>query len=173
MSLKEGPLWRVGTDDVRATIALGRRLGERLVEGLMVGLSGPLGAGKTHFVKGLALGNGLADPNEVSSPTFVLVQEYPGRLRLYHLDVYRLGDAKAVLGLGIEEMAAEGRALVVEWADKFPDVWPSDRLEATITPGPGETDRAFEFRAMGAVAEAVLSRLREAEPLGPGGERAP
>lgn len=173
MSLDEGSLWRVRTDGVRATIALGRRLGERLVGGLMVGLAGPLGAGKTHFVKGMALGNGLADPNEVNSPTFVLVQEYPGRLRLYHLDVYRLGDAKAVLGLGIEEMTAERCALVVEWADKFPDVWPSDRLEATITPGPGAADRAFEFRAMGAVAEAVLGRLREAEPPGTVRERAP
>ena len=100
------------------TIALARELAAGLGPGAVVLLSGDLGAGKTAFVRGLALGLGI-DPEEVSSPTFTLVHEYRGgRLTLYHADLYRLGGA-ATDDLGLEEMGVRDGVLAVEWAERL------------------------------------------------------
>ena len=104
------------------------RLGEGLAPALQVGdvilLEGPLGAGKTRFVVGLA--RGLACKARVRSPTFGLVHEYGGRITLAHLDLYRLAPGD-VEGLGIEELAQRA-ALVVEWGEKLPSPWSEDAL---------------------------------------------
>jgi tRNA threonylcarbamoyladenosine biosynthesis protein TsaE len=114
------------------TRALGRRLARRLAAGDCVALSGPLGAGKTVLVRGLAEGLGLADRRWVSSPTYVLVQEYPGRLPIYHLDLYRTVSPEAELAeLGIDEMLADG-VVLIEWADKARDALPRPRWEVDI-----------------------------------------
>ena len=100
------------------TIAAGRELADELSAGDVVLLYGDLGAGKTAFVKGLAEGLGVAR-EEVSSPTFTLVQEYRGgRLTLYHVDLYRLDDPREVVDLGLDEIAAGG-VLAIEWAEKL------------------------------------------------------
>jgi len=100
------------------TFALGKRLAERLQPGTFVLLHGDLGAGKTAFVRGMAAGLG-ADPGEVSSPTFVLVQHYKGRVPLTHVDLYRLDSGTAVDDLGLEEMAS-GAVVAIEWAERLP-----------------------------------------------------
>lgn len=101
------------------TRAAGAELGRRLRGGELIALSGPLGAGKTEFVKGLAQGLDVPADEPVVSPTFVLVREYAGRLKLYHLDAYRLQTASELSGLGFDEMRADPRAVVViEWADR-------------------------------------------------------
>jgi tRNA threonylcarbamoyladenosine biosynthesis protein TsaE len=99
------------------TEAIGADLAARLVGGSRVLLYGELGAGKTAFVRGLAAGLGI-DPDEVSSPTFTLVQEYRGRLPLYHVDLYRLGPGE-VDDLGLDALAADG-VLAIEWAERMP-----------------------------------------------------
>lgn len=99
------------------TEAVGARLADRLGPGARVLLYGELGAGKTAFVRGLATGLGV-DPDEVSSPTFTLVQEYRGRLSLFHVDLYRLAPGE-VDDLGLDALAADG-VLAVEWADRLP-----------------------------------------------------
>ena len=100
-------------------MAIGRDLAGTLSPGDVVLLHGELGSGKTAFVKGLAEGLGIAR-DEVSSPTFTLVQEYRGgRLTLVHVDLYRLNDAREVDDLGLDEIAVDG-VLAVEWADKLP-----------------------------------------------------
>ena len=99
------------------TEAIGADLATRLVAGSRVLLYGELGAGKTAFVRGLAAGLGV-DPDEVSSPTFTLVQEYRGRLPLYHVDLYRLAPAE-VDDLGLDALAADG-VLAIEWAERMP-----------------------------------------------------
>lgn len=99
------------------TEAVGADLASRLGPGARVLLYGELGAGKTAFVRGLAAGLGI-DPDEVSSPTFTLVQEYRGRLSLFHVDLYRLAPGE-VDDLGLDALAADG-VLAIEWAERLP-----------------------------------------------------
>ena len=101
------------------TAAVGRDLARALTRGAAVLVSGDLGAGKTAFVRGLAEGLGI-DPADVTSPTFTLIQEYrSGRVPLFHVDLYRLNDAREIEELGLE-MADEG-VLAIEWAEKLSD----------------------------------------------------
>jgi len=110
---------------VEETIALGRALGRLLRAGDFLALSGPLGAGKTQLIKGVAAGLEVPDEEPVVSPTFVLIREYVGRLKLYHVDAYRLRSTDELLALGLEEMMSEPRAAVaVEWADRVADAVP-------------------------------------------------
>ena len=105
------------------TIALARALAATLRRGAVLALSGDLGAGKTHFVKGLAAG--LGTTASVTSPTFTLIHEYPGgRLPLYHFDFYRLDDADEALRIGLDEYLDGDGACVIEWAEKFPALLP-------------------------------------------------
>ena len=130
------------THSLDETIALGRQFADRLAAGDRVGLTGQLGAGKTQFVRGVALGLGLDDGRMVHSPTFVIAQEYPGRVPIYHLDAYRLTDPVAeLLDLGISEMLADG-VVLLEWADRAGDLLGAGawRVEIEII---GPTDRRF------------------------------
>jgi tRNA threonylcarbamoyladenosine biosynthesis protein TsaE len=102
------------------TAAVGARLARELRPGAVIHLFGDLGAGKTVFVRGLAEGLGL-DPDEVSSPTFTLIQEYrePERVTLFHVDLYRLEGAE-VRDLGLDSLTADG-IVAIEWANRLPD----------------------------------------------------
>ena len=112
------------------TFAFAQQIGERVNERAVFLLSGDLGAGKTVFAKGLAAGLGI-DPEEVTSPSFTLVNEYEGRLRLYHVDLYRL-DAGACRELGLEEIFADERAVtVIEWAERLSEI-PAGALRVEI-----------------------------------------
>ena len=114
------PHWLVSrTKRPRATFELGRRIGRTLRPGAVIALSGPLGAGKTVFAKGIAAGAGVADTARVSSPSFTLVNIYEGRYRIFHIDLYRLDREQDILDLGWEDMIGEGIVLV-EWAEKLP-----------------------------------------------------
>lgn len=109
------------------TLALGRAIGTVLRPGDVVALVGELGVGKTHLVKGIAEGLGVADRRAVNSPTFTLVNEYPGRHRLFHLDAYRLNSVAEFAALGLDEMVAQG-VVVVEWADRVKGAIEPDAL---------------------------------------------
>ena len=102
------------------TFDLGEQVGRRLTGGEILLLSGPLGAGKTMFVKGLASGLGI-DAEEVTSPSFTLVNPYDGRLRLYHIDLYRLDEgASAAHAVDLDELLMDQRAvIVIEWAERL------------------------------------------------------
>lgn len=105
------------------TVAHGHAFGATLRRGDVLALCGELGAGKTHFVKGLAAG--LGAPVSVTSPTFTLLHEYAGgRLPLYHFDFYRLDDADAALRIGLDEYLFGDGVCVIEWAEKFPALLP-------------------------------------------------
>ncbi len=108
------------------TLALGRVLGGLLRGRDFLALAGPLGAGKTQLIKGIAAGLGVPEEEPVVSPTFVLIREYVGRLKLYHVDAYRLQGAADLPALGVEEMAAEPDAVIaVEWADRVAQAVPA------------------------------------------------
>lgn len=124
------------------TLALGRRLAERLAPGTVVALYGDLGAGKTHLAKGLCAGLGVA-PEAVTSPTFTLVQEYDGRLPVFHFDAYRLDDPAAFYDLGYEEYFFGDGVSVVEWPERVEALIPADALRLRLTHA-GETQRRIE-----------------------------
>ena len=106
--------------NLAATEDLGRRLGENLFPGAVVALNGPLGAGKTFLTRATALGLGIPDERMVTSPTFVLIQEYKGRLPIYHFDLYRLAKGNDFQDLGAAEYLEGQGVCLIEWADKFP-----------------------------------------------------
>jgi len=106
------------TRNVDETIELGRLMGAGFVGGEIVSLVGQLGTGKTHFIKGLAVGLDVGDSMAVTSPTFTLINEYEGRLMLYHVDAYRLKGSEQLGALGFDEFCCGDTVVVVEWADR-------------------------------------------------------
>ena len=145
--------------DLEATAAFGRRLGALLFPGAVVALVGPLGAGKTHLVRAVAEGLGIADSRAVSSPTFVLIQEYDARLPVYHFDAYRLRGPAEFFDLGAHEYF-EGRGVcLVEWADRVEACLPAEHLRITIDVT-GETSRRFTLEGFGGRYEDLVRRLR-------------
>jgi tRNA threonylcarbamoyladenosine biosynthesis protein TsaE len=125
----------VRTHSEQDTFALAASLADALKPGTFVLLYGELGAGKTAFVRGLAAGLG-ANPEDVSSPTFVIMQHYKGRIPLTHVDLYRLETAAEVDDLGLDELASGG-VLAVEWAGKLPRL-PDRSLSVTIEDAGGD-----------------------------------
>ena len=123
------------------TVAAGERLGRRLPPGAVVLLFGDLGAGKTAFVRGLARGLGVSD-DEVTSPTFTLVQEYRGRTTLHHVDLYRLEPAE-VADLGLDELTSGDAVVAIEWAERWHDA-PAGAWEVRLSHD-GDQQRRIEI----------------------------
>jgi tRNA threonylcarbamoyladenosine biosynthesis protein TsaE len=145
--------------DPAATTALGRRLGELLFPGAVLALIGPLGAGKTHLVRAVALGLGIADSRAVSSPTFVLIQEYEARLPIFHFDAYRLRGAGEFFDLGAHEYFEAGGVCLVEWADRVPGCLPPEHLQVTLAVT-GESARRATLEGRGARHADLLRRMQ-------------
>ena len=145
------------------TQAVGRAIGRASAAGELIGLLGELGAGKTRLVKGIALGLEVAESSEVKSPTFVIVREHAGRLRLFHVDAYRLSGAAELWAIGLEEILAQAGLVVIEWAKHVADSLPVDRLtvELGIT---GPNSRRIRLRGGGPRANELLGRIREQLP---------
>jgi tRNA threonylcarbamoyladenosine biosynthesis protein TsaE len=102
------------------TIKFGQYFGSQLKGGEVVALVGPLGSGKTHLIKGIVEGLGAKDaPNEVTSPTFVLVNEYAGRLDIFHVDAYRLESIEQFEQIGFDDYCRADSVVLIEWADKI------------------------------------------------------
>ena len=145
-------------ENLSETEALGRKLGGLLFANAVVGLAGPLGAGKTHFVRAVAEGLGIANPAAVTSPTFGLVHEYPARLPIFHFDAYRLSGPGAFLDLGVNEYYEAGGVCLIEWADRVISALPDERLDITILPL-DESRRRFEVVPRGAAWDDLVARL--------------
>ncbi|HEX6129556.1 MAG TPA: tRNA (adenosine(37)-N6)-threonylcarbamoyltransferase complex ATPase subunit type 1 TsaE [Candidatus Limnocylindria bacterium] len=150
------------SDSAAETRRLGIALGSLARPGAMIALVGPLGAGKTQLAKGVAEGLGVT--SVVNSPTFILMNEHVGRLRLFHVDAYRLDDPEEALAAGLlDERGAEG-VTVVEWADRLDGWLPLDRLDVELEMDPdGRPDRRrIAWQAHGEaharLAEAALGR---------------
>jgi tRNA threonylcarbamoyladenosine biosynthesis protein TsaE len=142
--------------DLAQTTAFGRRLAELLFPGAVVALVGPLGAGKTHFVRAVVEGMG-GNGRRVSSPTFALVHEYDARLPVYHFDTYRLPDEAAFAELGVSEYFEGDGVCLVEWADRVEGVLPAEHLRVTIEVT-SETRRRFTIEGRGERYAGLISR---------------
>ena len=126
-----------------ATDAAGERLGRTLGPGAVVALTGELGAGKTCFVQGLV--RGLGATIRATSPTFVLVNEYKGRVPIHHVDAYRTGSMTELMDLGLLEMVGGEGVTLIEWADKLVPLLPPDAVHVHIA-GVGDQPRTITIR---------------------------
>jgi tRNA threonylcarbamoyladenosine biosynthesis protein TsaE len=115
------------------TQQVGREIASLLPRQAVVLLIGDLGAGKTTITKGIVEGRGAASANEVSSPTFTLIHEYGEPVSVYHADLYRLDNAEQVRRLGLEELFERPALLLVEWGERFPELFPKVRFEIRLT----------------------------------------
>ena len=152
----------VVTDSAAATQAAGQALAAAVQPGQIIALRGNLGAGKTTFVQGLARGLGVS--GRVSSPTFVLVNEYTGAsgVRLAHVDTYRLGVAALdeAEGMGIEELLEDaGTVVAIEWADRVLELLPEDILMVELEYGLGEDQRFIRISALGPHSAGALRKV--------------
>lgn len=142
------------------TARIGQSLGVLLFSGAVVALIGPLGAGKTWFTRNVAISLGLATPEQVTSPTFVLIQEYAARLPIYHFDVYRLKQLSEFEDLGALEYLAGDGVCLLEWADRVAPLLPAEylRVEFELT-GPGS--RVIHLTAIGERYSELIDKLRD------------
>ncbi|MCX6357159.1 MAG: tRNA (adenosine(37)-N6)-threonylcarbamoyltransferase complex ATPase subunit type 1 TsaE [Candidatus Aureabacteria bacterium] len=145
------------TRSAEETRSLGERIGELLSPGAVLALHGELGAGKTCLVKGLARGLGIDGAVNVSSPSFVIINEYPGRVPLFHFDLYRIHDAREMIDLDWEDYLDRGGVIAIEWAERMQELLPDDhlgvRLEIT-----GERSRKIVFSGVGVAGIADVLR---------------
>jgi tRNA threonylcarbamoyladenosine biosynthesis protein TsaE len=147
------------TDSPDQTLRVGRRLGEILSGGAFIALIGSLGAGKTLLTKGIAGGLGVEDLGEVTSPTFVLVNEYRGCVPIYHIDLYRLESFAEVEAIGWDEWIGGPGVTLVEWAEKMEDDLPEERVEVHLQ-WAGEEKRRLLFKGRGRMGRKIVEELR-------------
>lgn len=141
-----------------ATERLGQAIGRALMGGEVLALTGELGAGKTTLVRGIA--GGLKAPStSVSSPTFVLIHEYRGRLPLIHADLYRLRTEAEAGSIGLQDYFSDRAVVAIEWADRFPGLLPQDRLEIRLSHR-SPLVRTARLHAQGPRSHALLARVR-------------
>lgn len=144
------------------TARIGQRLGELLQRGDLLLLLGEFGAGKTHFAKGIA--QGLGSPDLVNSPSFVLVNEYRAGathayLPIYHVDLYRLEDAREISGIGLDEIATGDGVCMIEWGQRAADWLPAERISVSLS-YLSDTKRTLRFEPYGTRAIAVVAQLK-------------
>ena len=140
------------------TIRIGKRIGRHLKAGDVVALTGELGAGKTHLIKGIAAGAGIRETDRVTSPSFTLLQEYPGKIPFYHVDFFRLNLEEESETLGLEDVLGKNGITAIEWAGKFPSWLPEDHLSIHID-YLGPHARSLSFQGRGKGGERLLREI--------------
>lgn len=157
--------WELVSSSQQQTDRLGQALGRALRGGETIALYGPLGAGKTALVRGIAQGLG-ASPTAVTSPTFVVIHEYQGRLPLAHMDWYRIRSLRELESTGLAEYFSGQTVTAIEWAEKGLALLPQDRIEITLSHRAAQS-RTIQLRATGPASVEVLARTRGAHRASP------
>jgi tRNA threonylcarbamoyladenosine biosynthesis protein TsaE len=152
----------IQTKRVSETIRIGKSIGGHLLPGDVVALVGELGAGKTQFIKGLAVGAGISNPAYISSPSFTLIHEYLGKIPFYHVDLFRLEREKEAEELGLEDYFQGEGITAIEWADKIPSLLPPQNLFIHIT-YLGKNSRSLEIIGRGKRYEDIVNQLRNSD----------
>jgi tRNA threonylcarbamoyladenosine biosynthesis protein TsaE len=146
-------------DSVLKTLQFGERLGTLLEGGDVLALMGDLGTGKTVLARGIALGVGIP-PEQVTSPTFTLIQAYKGRIPVIHADLYRLEGQVDTLSLGLHEYFTQQNIVIIEWADRFFPSLPPDHLTIQLAHGDTEDIRLLQLQGTGARNKHILEVLQ-------------
>jgi len=134
------------SNSVEQTIRLGEKIGSGLKGGEVIGIAGRLGTGKTQLIKGIASGAGAKNTREVTSPTFVVINEYTGRLDIYHIDAYRLNSIVEFEMLGFDDLCYPGSVVLIEWVDKIEQALKGiDYIKINIE-NTGKTQRKIQIR---------------------------
>ena len=151
--------WTVTSNSSRKTMSLGRTLASWVQSGDIIGLVGELGTGKTCFVRGFCAGLGVGAQAWVRSPTFTLINEYLGRLPIYHIDLYRVGKQEELEALNLREYLYDGGVSLVEWFEYLPAAELDEYLELRIAHG-GGAKRELTFVAHGERYDKILESLK-------------
>jgi len=146
-------------ESVQETIQFGEGLGQQLTGGEVLALTGDLGAGKTVLTRGIAAGLGIP-MDQVSSPTFTLIQEYPGAIPLIHVDLYRLDGPSDISTLGLEEYFTPNTIVLIEWADRFPQILPSDHIAIRLEYGETEDIRLLRISGTGPRSIRMVANMQ-------------
>jgi len=141
------------------TRRLGGRLGELMKGGEVIALQGTLGTGKTRWVQGMGMGLQVEVP--ITSPTFTLINEYQGRLRLYHIDLYRVAEVREAMEFGLDDYLYGSGVCVIEWAERVMDALPDEHLWITLH-HLDETKRRITMRAHGEYHRQMLREFQQA-----------
>jgi len=149
---------QITTHSAAETQKLGYTLGAGIHQAIIIALTGDLGSGKTAFVQGLAKGLGVSEKYYITSPTFTLVNEYPGRYRLFHVDLYRIEHAPEWAEIGLDDILREDAVIAIEWADRLLAEALSDRLELRLKIV-DENTRRIDMFAYGHPAGNLLKAL--------------
>jgi len=152
---------RIATDCFEETVRLGLRLGRILGKGDIVCLTGVLGTGKTALAKGIAAAMGVK--GHVTSPTFTIVNEYEGRIPVYHFDVYRISDPDEMFDIGFEEYIDGSGLVIIEWADLIKPILPGEYIWVYIQKGPDDCHdrRTFYIDFVGGRYEGYERKLKD------------
>lgn len=152
--------WTVTSNSSRKTMSLGRNLASWVQGGDIIGLVGELGAGKTCFVRGFCTGIEVGEEAWVRSPTFTLINEYQGRLPVYHIDLYRVGKQEELEALNLREYLYDDGVSLIEWFEYLPATELDEYLELRIAHA-GGSKRELTFVAHGEHYEQILAKLQE------------
>ncbi len=150
-------MWEIYAGSAERTEAVGRELGELLGPGDFVSLTGELGAGKTTIVRGIA--SGLAVADTVSSPSFLIIQEYRGKYPVFHGDFYRLGSYQELEDIGWDEYSRRDGVILIEWGNLIPEALPDGRLDIEIRQPLVESGRLLKFIPHGEHYTTVVEEL--------------
>ena len=148
---------KINLNSVQDTIKFGEKFGKLLISGDIIFLNGDLGAGKTTLSK--SIGEGLGVQEYITSPTFTLINEYEGRLPLYHFDLYRLDSYEELEELGVEDYFYGNGVCLIEWAEKFSEDLPENRLEVWINRGKTDDERYIKLKEFGDRYKKLIEEL--------------
>jgi tRNA threonylcarbamoyladenosine biosynthesis protein TsaE len=155
---------KLKSESVEQTFNIAKSLGQLAQEGDIICLNGDLGVGKTHFAKGLAAGLGINE--HITSPTYTIVNEYEGTKKLYHFDVYRLGEPDEIYDIGYEDYLNGSGVVLIEWADLIEELLRHARLEIRLAKGNidlehNENYREIDFTAFGEYYSRIIEEMAE------------
>ncbi|MCL2640074.1 MAG: tRNA (adenosine(37)-N6)-threonylcarbamoyltransferase complex ATPase subunit type 1 TsaE [Phycisphaerales bacterium] len=149
----------IRTTSVDQTVSLGRLIGELAPPNTCIALTGNLGAGKTQLTRGITQGAAVTDPTLVVSPTYVLLNIYPGPKPVYHMDAYRIVSEDDFEAVGFDELLRSDGIVVVEWSEKIPYLLPPDHLSIAIHPQDEPDHRLFAIEGIGPLSRQLVANI--------------